>query len=103
MSSSDAAGTQGYEPQEKMRQIPETWTDCIGLALREWRLDRGLTVEAAGRRAGVSTASWSRWEGGTAAAPFEALVAAAVPTEVVAKRAIALAEEHGIQRARRPA
>ncbi len=98
MTRSTAARPDGYGTPDKMRLIPETWLECIGLSLREWRLERSFTTEGAAKRARVSQASWSRWETGHASVPFEALIAAGVPLDALAKRAIALAEEHGISR-----
>ena len=55
-----------------MKARAETPRECLGLALRGWRLDHGLNQLAAAERLGVSQSSYSRMEAGKA--PFDVLV-----------------------------
>lgn len=43
---------------------PETWPECVGLALRSWRRDLGFSQDEAAAWVDVTQSTWSRWETG---------------------------------------
>jgi transcriptional regulator with XRE-family HTH domain len=74
--------------------VPETLDECIGLALREWRLREGLTMEEAATRCGASQASWSRWEAGMASVTVRQCIEGELPLASVIGRALELRQAH---------
>lgn len=47
-----------------MHRAPDTFLDCVGIALREWRTTKWSTQTSAALAAGVTQGAWSRWETG---------------------------------------
>lgn len=79
-----------------MLLIPETWDECLGLALRRWREVRGEGQVVIAARAGVSQSAWSRWEAGTAPLKLGALADAGVSLDGLVAEARRLAAAHGV-------